>query len=142
MTLLQEFRSRLLDLSKRFPRVARGGLGQRELVDLAKRVARHAGYSVDVAFRPWPWPAAVTRIGRTLLITVDDRRHPADQVMALAHEVGHIVLGHYHAEPFWTEVDGPYQRDEDRQADLFASIILDKRTSPLEYLRREQLELL
>lgn len=141
MTLTEEFRGRLISLARRYPRLARGGLNRRQLKDLARHVAQRSGFYVRFTFEPWPWPATVHRMGRTLAVTVDSRRHPADQLMALAHEVGHIALGHYRLGDFWTEVDGPYSREEDGWADLFAAIVLDKRTTPLEYLGVEQGEL-
>lgn len=80
-----------------------------------------------VDFAPWPWPVTVRRVADTLLITVDSRRHPADQVISLAHEVGHIALRHYHAEPFRADVDGPVQREEDEWANLFAALVPDEK---------------
>lgn len=142
MGVLQGFRDRVLTLAHSYPRLARGGLNIRQLKELASRLAARKGFRLDVAFAPWPWPATIQRAGQVLFITVDSRRHPADQASALAHEVGHLVLGHLHAEPFWTDVDGPLQREEDELADLFAAIVLDKGRTPLEYLGIEQLELL
>jgi hypothetical protein len=142
MTLPQEFRSRLASLARRYPSLARGGLSRQQLKELASRLARRLGYHLEIVSAPWPWPATISRVGDNLVITVDHRRDALAQLMALAHEVGHVALGHMHAEPFWTDVDGPYSREEDEWADLFAAIVLDKCTSPVEYLGREQLELL
>lgn len=142
MGVMQGFRDHVLSLTRAYPRLARGGLNILQLKDLAIRVARRKGFGVDIAFAPWPWPATIQRADNMLFITVDSRRHSADQAMAFAHEVGHIVLDHLHAEPFWTDVDGPLQREEDELADLFAAIVLDKHRTPLEYLGIEQLELL
>lgn len=138
---MREFRRRLYELIRCYPRLARGGLNQRELLDLARRVARRSGLSVRVAFKPWPWPASVVRIARTLVIIVDEDRIPAEQVLALAHEVGHIALGHYHAERFWADTDGLACSVEEQEADLFASLVLSRHLGPLDYLGREQFEL-
>lgn len=142
MGVMQGFRDRVLSLTRAYPRLARGGLNIHQLKDLASRIAARQGLRADIAFVPWPWPATIQQAGSRVLITVDSDRHIADQAMALAHEVGHLVLGHLHTEPFWTDVDGPVQHEEDALADLFAAIVLDKGRTPLEYLGVEQLELL
>lgn len=142
MTLTGEFCSRLAALAHRYPSLARGGLNRLQLRDLAGRLARRLGYHLEIVSAPWPWPATISRVGDNLVITVDDRRGPADQLMALAHEVGHIALGHLRTAPFWTDVDGPHLLEEDAWADLFAAVVLSRHTSVVEYLGREQLELL
>lgn len=142
MALEREFRGRLAYLIKHHPILARGGLSRRQLKELAARIARRMGYCVEFVFTSWPWPATVSRIATRLVITVDNRRSAVEQLMALAHEVGHVALGHYQLEGFWTETDGPYSREEDAWADVFAAIVLDKCTSPAEYLGTEQLRLL
>jgi len=142
MTLPKEFRSRLAALARRYPTLARGGLSSAQLVDLSRRLALRLGYRLEVVRTAWPWPATISRIADTLVITIDDRRDPGDQLMALAHEVGHIALGHMRTSPFWTEVDGPYALEEDAWADLFAAVVLSRHTSVVEFLGKEQLELL
>jgi hypothetical protein len=142
MALEMEFRSRLAYLIRHYPILARGGLSRRQLKDLAVRIARRMGYTVEFVHTTWPWPATISRVATRLVITVDSRRSALDQLMALAHEVGHVALGHYQLEGFWTEMDGPYSREEDAWADVFASIVLDKHTSPAQYLGAGQLKLL
>lgn len=138
---VNEFRRRMYGLILLYPRLARGGLDRDQLRDLVCRVARRRGYYARVTYRPWPWPATTQLMDDSIEIVVDSRRHPAEQVMALAHEVGHVCLGHLHEDVFWTEVDGPYLRQQDEWADLFASIVLNRRIGPLDYLGREQLEI-
>ena len=138
---VNEFRRRMYELVQLYPRLARGGLNSAQLRDLVRCVARRRGWDARVTYRPWPWPGTTQLIGDSIEIVVDSRRNPAEQVMALAHEVGHVCLGHLHEDVFWTELDGPYSREQDEWADLFASIVLNRRIGPLDYLGREQLEI-
>lgn len=136
-----DFLDRIRRLIRFYPRLARGGLDRHQLQDLARRVARRAGYALDVAYQPWPWPGTTQVIGQTIAITIDDRRHPYEQLRSLAHEVGHLCLGHLREDDFWTDIDGPRLRDEDDWAEAFAAIVIDRVVPPSVYLGREQFEL-
>lgn len=139
MQSLSGFRRRFYRLARRYPRLARGGLTLDQMRELAERIGRQMGFEVDVAFRPWPWPATINRIGDTLSITVDDRQPPARQVGSLAHEVGHLALAHFAVDPFLA--DGGPDCEEEWEADLFALLVLDRTLSPLDHLGREQLDI-
>lgn len=144
MLTLTDFRRRYLRLARRYPRLARGGLNVREMRELAVRIARKMGMEVDIQCRPWPWPATISRVGRHLFITVDDRQNPGKQVSSLAHELGHLAMAHFALEPFFAD-GGGYGGgcgDEEWEADVFALLVLDRIVSPLEHLGPEQLELL
>jgi hypothetical protein len=76
------------------------------------------------------------------VIAVDNRPAMPRQVSSLAHEVAHLALGHYRLQGFWADADGPRAVDEERWADYFAGIVLDKLLTPLDHLGGEQLEFL
>lgn len=137
-----EFRRRFYALARIYPRLTRGGLNREQLQDLVTRVARRRGYSAHVVHQPWPWPATTQLMATSIEITIDSRRHPYEQLRSLAHEVGHVCLGHCCAEDdFWTDLDGPTHREEDGWAELFASIVIDRVVPPLVHIGREQFEL-
>lgn len=137
---MQGFRDRFYRLSRTYARIARGGLTVYDLKDLARRLARRVGLDVDIAFCRWPWPGTLQRLGDTLVITVDDRQNRGMQAYSLAHELGHVGLGHYRLDDFWTDGHGPRSKAEDHEADLFAGLVLNKHHTPLELLGREQLD--
>ena len=137
---MQGFRDRFNRLCRQYPRIARGGLTVSDLRDLARRLARRAGLEVHIAFCAWPWPGTVQRLGDTLVVTVDDRQNPGLRKFSLAHEVAHLGLGHYRLDDFWTDAHGVLSREEDREADLFAAVVLNPHASPVELLGREQLD--
>lgn len=136
-----EFRRRFYALARELPRQRRGGLDRHQLRDLVSRVARRQGYGVEVLHRPWPWPATTQVMDRQVVIHVDSRRHPYEQLRSLAHEVGHVCLEHCHAEQFWTDVNGPTLRAEDDWAETFAGIVTDRVVPPEVFIGREQFEL-
>jgi len=137
------FQERFFTLAARFPRLRRGGLNRKELEDLARRVGRRLGKEVRVRYRPWPWPASVQPAGGSVTIVVDSDRPPAQRVISLAHEVGHLALGHYALDDFWTDSEGSQSLLEEMEADLFAAIVLDRHRTPIQYLGGpEQMELL
>ena len=138
---VNEFRRRIYELAQLYPRLERGGLNAAQLRDLVRSVARRRGWGARVTYRPWPWPGTTQLIGDSIEIVIDSRRNPAEQVLTLAHEAGHVCLGHLDDDVFCTELDGPYSREQDEWADLFASIILNRRLGPLDYLGKEQFEL-
>ena len=94
-------------------------------------------------YRPWPWPASVQPAGGAITIVVDSERPLAQRTISLAHEVGHIALGHYATDDFWTDSEGPQSAAEELEADLFAAIVLDRHRTPIQYLGGpEQIDLL
>lgn len=140
---MKEFAERFFLLALRYPRLRRGGLSRKDLEDLARRVGRRMGKEVKVRYRPWPWPASVQPAGGSISIIVDSHRPPAQRVLSLAHEVGHLALGHYAFDDFWTDSEGPQSLIEEMEADLFAAIVLDRHRTPIQYLGGpEQMELL
>lgn len=140
---MKRFRERFFRLAAHYPRLRRGGLTVSDLEDLARRIGRRFNIEVFVQRSDWPWPASIQRIAGALLIHVDARRLPAQQVLSLAHEVGHLALGHYQLDDFWTDCDGPQSREEEHAADLFAAIVLDRHRTPIQYLGGpEQLEIM
>jgi hypothetical protein len=90
--------AKLRDLGREHPDLARGGLSWDQLVTLARRIGAARGVEVDVRAHSWPWGGSVQWFGSALAISIDDRRPRAEQVWALAHEVGHLALGHCHLE--------------------------------------------
>lgn len=129
------------DLARLYPPLLNGGLHERQLRELGRRIVRRSGFGIEFLVCPHPWPATITRIAHTLIVTVDSRRNHPQRVGSLAHEIGHLAFGHFELAGFWTDADGPASRKEDDEADLFALLVLDKKLGPLDYLGREQLEL-
>lgn len=139
---VNEFRRRMYELVQLYPRLARGGLNSAQLRDLVRCVARRRGWDARVTYRPWPWPGTTQIIGDSIEIVVDSRRHPYEQLRSLAHEVGHVCLGHLRADDdWWTDLDGPTSRAEDDWAEAFAAIVIDRVTPTEVFLGREQFEL-
>lgn len=136
------FRQRFLALARRYPRLKRGRLGKPELLDLARRYARSHGYDLIVRHCPWPWYGTIRRMDQTIVITIDSRQNARWQLGTLAHEVGHLVLGHYLLEPFWADATSPANREEESEADAFAALVTQTFASPLHHLGPDQLELL
>lgn len=128
------FQRRFFAAAAIYPRLRRGGLTKQDLIDLARRYGRRLGLDVIIDFGPWPWRGSIRRLGNTIVINIDNRTDLAEQVGTLAHEVGHLVLGHYRLEPFWADSWTPANRSEELEADLFCGLVLDRCVSPIQHL--------
>lgn len=105
------------------PQLARGAMSFTQLRNLALRIGAVRGVRVVVDLEPWPWPASVRWVGDVLAVTVDSRQSRPGRVYALAHEIGHIALGHcdLSGERVWYCRDGEDADAMEEEADAFAS---------------------
>lgn len=95
--------------------------------------------------RPWPSEGSVRQIGRRLVVNIDSRLSKSDRVFALAHEAGHVLLGHYQLDEegvwFMREPKDPGD-DFEVEADFFAMFVCRSRKMPAEWIIGGQLDLL
>ncbi len=98
----------------------------------------------------WPYRGSVTRVDNLLMIHIDARQDPhhfpgyrahtplyaglegdawrreAEQVYALAHEIGHVALGHYQLrndDGYWHFTHGDSEDILEVEADHFAALV-------------------
>jgi hypothetical protein len=102
----------------------RGAMSFAQLRNLARRIGELRSVVVRVKLEPWPFSGTVAWIGEALVIRVDSRLSPGDQLDALAHEVGHLALGHYNLrerEVWYLQDNGPDDLWE-QEAEVFVSL--------------------
>jgi hypothetical protein len=110
---------------------------------LSARAARR-GLDLVVDVCPWPDAGSVQKIGRRLVVTVDSRQSKSDQLFALAHEAGHVLLGHYALDDgIWTMREQKAPGDDfEAEADFFAMFVCRSRCLPASWYLNLQLDLL
>lgn len=156
---------RLDRLVRWHPTIARGGMSWGQLKDLAKRIAARRGLECRVHLKPWPWRGSVTMSFGALIIHVDQeqglpardaawsapqpaheeaRRRAAAQLAALAHEVGHVALGHYSLgeRGVWFHQDGDSGDELEWEADAFSFVATRSPGTPIPSSILPQLRLL
>lgn len=123
--------------------------GDRPYVDLADLLAVCWGLGVPVAhLRVFPWPqkrmAAMTIAleGRAVVLLGKDANYPAPVAFYLAHEIGHIALGHVAAGETLIDLDtddpiAVPEDDEEQAADAFALELLTGTPRPAVELTAE-----
>lgn len=113
----------------------------RPFVALGDLVALAWGVGIPIVhLRVFPWPhkriAAMTvRVGqRSFILLGKDVVYPAWISFYVAHELGHIALGHIGADEALVDLDpgdlGPNDDDEEGQADAWALELLTGRQQP------------
>lgn len=122
--------------------LARGGMSWAGLRALASRIGTARGVEIVVAEDPWPFSGSLQRVGDRLVIKVDSRRNLAERTYALAHEVGHLALGHYdiHAREVWYHTDGPNADELEAEADVFAGWATRTPGTLMEWFQPERLK--
>lgn len=154
-------KEKLLKLARWHPPIARGGMTWGQLRDLAHRIAEKRGLRAKVTLTNWPFRGSVQRVEDVLAIHVDQVQAPRwtgpdpmpkhvvlhqrknDQVYALAHEVGHVAMGHYELsdEGIWFHVDGAGDCELEAEADAFAHLVTRSPGVPVDWLLSDQLDL-
>lgn len=98
-----------------------------------------------VVVKPWPSEGSVRQIGRRLVVNIDSRQSRTNRIFALAHEAGHVLLGHYQSSEdgvwFMREPKDPGD-DLEAEADFFAMFVCRSRCMPAEWIIGGQLDLL
>lgn len=102
-------------------------------------ILRNEGYTV--VRRPWEDRVSGIALKAQRLVGVNSNHHPVRQRFSLAHECGHLVLGHRDDEPlesFSTIDDEPreisYTVVEEKEANAFAGELL----VPLSFLKNSR----
>ncbi len=136
---------RILRLMNQHPPLRKGALGWRGLVGLANRVVHRidARLEVMVKLRPNPFRGHVRRIGNRVTFSIDASLSRRERELVLAHEIGHVALGHYLlADEVYYYSDNPQGDVEEQEADLFEMVALRSMFVPLEWIvQPEQLPL-
>ncbi len=113
-----------------------------QLRRLVKARAERRGFKFRLDVEPWPYAGSLHRTGDTLVITLDSGRTRAEQLSALAHEVGHLVFGHYElSDEVWTMQDTASSEEHETEAEYFAMFALRTYGTPPERFLNEQIEL-
>jgi hypothetical protein len=135
---LHAVNEKLLKLALWHPPIRRGAMTLSELRLLVHRIAKKRGLKAIVMIHPWPFRGSVQRDGGWLIIHIDSRQgldgvvHPdilrlmeVRQIIALAHEVGHVALGHYQLqeEGVWFHSDGGGDDAFEWEAEYFADVV-------------------
>lgn len=125
-----------------YPTLRRGGMTWAQLCGVLRARAQRRGVGLDVDLCPWPDRGAVERFGNLLVVYVDSRQSKGDQLRALAHEAGHVLLGHYQLEQeVWFQIDTGPDNPWEAEADWFADFALRTAGTPPEWFIGEQLDL-
>lgn len=104
--------------------------------------AQARGFELEVKRLPWPSGGSLQKMGKRILIMIDERRSATDQLHALAHEGGHLIFGHYELDDeVWTLQDGPGGDQFEWEADLFAAFATRTPGTPAGLFLEEQLKL-
>lgn len=114
----------------------------RPFIGLGDLVALGWGVAIPIVhLRVFPWPqkrmAAMTvRVGeRSFVLLGKDATYPAWIAFYVAHELGHIALGHVGADQALVDLDpgelGPQDDDEEGAADAWALELLTGRPQPI-----------
>lgn len=119
-------------MAQECPGFDRGGMSRQQLTMLLARYAVRANLTPVVRFDPWPFRGSVQRFGDRLTVVVDSRLEHEQRLATLAHEVGHVALGHYALEEgCWYFTDSEGMNEWEWEADLFARIALRSPGVPL-----------
>lgn len=134
---------RLRRLMALHPPLKRGALGWRGLVGLAHRVVGKLDLRCSVVLRANPFRGHVSRVGSRVTFTIDAALGKHERCQVLAHEVGHVALGHYQLDDeVWYYTDDPIGDPQEEEADLFEVVALRSMFYPLDFIiRPEQLRL-
>ncbi len=135
-------RERLIRLTGRYRTLQRGGLSFHQLREIAVRWGARHQLHVHILLLPWPESGSVQRAGDTVGIFINSRANVAERTYALAHEVGHLLLGHYDTRDVWFLLDGPRACDWEDEADCFAAFATRTPKTPAEWFASEQCSLL
>lgn len=140
---MEPLEHRIRRLMKLHPPLREGALSWRGLIGLAQRVTRRLDLDCSVKLRPCPYGGSVGRIGPRVTYTIDSRADRDQRRRILAHEIGHVALGHYALEDeVWYYTDDPQDDPYEGEADLFEAVALRSRYWPVEHIiRPEQLGL-
>ena len=102
-----------------------------------RRIAEHYGYPIQFYSRARRqietlhieemterYPGVCVRAGTQYYIFISDELNADQERFTIAHELGHIALGHILPHPAQRERTAEEKEEQERQADLFALLLL------------------
>lgn len=130
------FTERLRAIASTCPAFGRGGISWHQLRDLAGAWGRTVGLRVAVDLRHgWPFGGSIQTFGRRLVVFIDAALPDWERRHVLAHEIGHLVLGHYDLDDdipwFLSDSDGASELEQEAQT--FAFLATRSPGLPLEW---------
>lgn len=136
-------RERVARVAELAPSFRDGGLSWHELREVARVWGASVGLRVAIDLREgWPLSGSIQRIGEALVVFIDARLGHWARRYVLAHEVGHLVLGHYDVadDRPWYMTDGLGASEMEREAETFACLATRSPGLPLELYLRTRLD--
>lgn len=113
-----------------------------QLQTLLETRAKAKGYELKVKLQPWPGGGSCQKVRWKIVVPIDSRLPPFERLHALAHESGHILLGHYELDDeVWLLQDGEGDSQWEAEANLFAALATRTPGTPAGWFLDEQLKL-